>query len=223
MVAALACVLAPSPAKADISVANASFETPITTCCNFPVGWFQGGSVGAGDAGNWDPRSDPNSGLVASDAFQVAYINNYSSASQDEYWALFQTLSIPGGMIPGDLYTLIYEVAIRADILAAARFRVQINGNYSPTGCTNCYAITTGSTASFIPGTWYDYSVSYTAKSADAGLQPTIYLVNDGGLNGAGLTQVEFDVARPNSPFTVPEPGSILLAGTLGAAKLRLV
>jgi hypothetical protein len=181
-------------------------------------------------AGGREPgrASDPAATLSASDAFQVAYINNYSGASasdggHDNYWDLSQTLFIPGGMIPGDVYTLIYEVAIRADILAAAQFRVQINGNYSPAGCTNCYAITTGSTASFIPGTWYDYSVSYTAKSADAGLQPTIYLVNDGGLNGAGLTQVEFDVARPNSPFTVPEPGSILLAGTLGAAKLRLV
>jgi hypothetical protein len=234
LVAALACVLAPSPAKADIPVANASFETPFTSCCSFPDGWSQGGTA-VGDAGNWDPTSDPNSGLAPSDAFQVAYINNYYNGADDSttnYWYLAQTLNIPGGMVPGDVYTLIYDVAVRADLSNPAWFRVQINGNYSPTGCTTCFAITRASTGSFIPGpdgkqVWYPYSVSYSAQPADAGKQPTIYLVNDGSVSG-GLAQVEFDVGSPHSPFTVPEPGSILLlvvmlAGALGAAKLRLV
>jgi len=241
MVAALACVLVPSSAKADIPVANASFETPFTSCCSFPDGWSQGGTaVGLyTGAGNWDPFVFPAppgspgwSGLAPSEGFQVAYINNDTASpnpddSTANYWSLAQTLNILGGMVPGDLYTLIYDVARRPDFPNPAWFRVQINGNYDPTSCPNCYAITSGSTGDISAGIWEAFSVSYTAKPADAGKQPTIYLVNDGSVSG-GLAQVEFDVGSPYSPFTVPEPGSILLlvfmlAGTLGAVKLRLV
>jgi hypothetical protein len=105
-------------------------------------------------------------------------------------------------MVPGNVYTLTYAVARRADIPDAAGFRVQINGSNCPT----CYAITIGSTGSYGPGTWHSYSVSYTPQTNDAGFQPTIYLVNDGRIAGPGLAQVDFDLP-------VPEPAAILLLG----------
>jgi hypothetical protein len=145
--------------------------------------------------------------LLALSGQQVGYINNYSGQSGfSNYWYLAQTLSIPGGMVKDDVYTLTYAVAIRSDLPDAAAFRVQINGNYDPILCSNCYAITSGSTSLFIPGTWYSYSVSYTAQAHDAGFQPTIYLVNDGRIAGPGLAQVDFDLP-------VPEPAAILLLG----------
>jgi len=82
-------------------------------------------------------------------------------------------------MLAGTTYVLTYGVAVRADVPQPSEFRVQINGNYSP-GCDTCDAITSGSTALFAPGTWYYETVDYIAQLDDNGLQPTIYLVNDG-------------------------------------------
>src|ERR1022692_2026158 len=177
----------------------------MTLGCNFPTGWSQNGTA-TGDAGNWNPSACPpgnTAGLVALDGKQVGYINNSSGENGlSNYWYLSQTLSIPGGLVIGNVYTLTYAVARRADIPDAAGFRVQINGSNCPT----CYAITIGSTGSYGPGTWHSYSVSYTPQTNDAGFQPTIYLVNDGRIAGPGLAQVDFDLP-------VPEPAAILLLG----------
>jgi hypothetical protein len=152
-------------------------------------------------------------GLAALSGSQVGYINNYSGANpsgpnsgssvlggspEQNYWYLAQTLDIPGGMVANTTYVLTYGVAIRKDISQQSNFRVQINGNYSPTGCNTCDAITSGSTASFVAGKWYYETVDYTAQAADNGLQPTIYLVNDGAISGLPvLTQMEFDLPVP--------------------------
>jgi hypothetical protein len=55
-----------------------------------------------------------------------------------------------------------------------------------------------GNFRAIAPGFWYIESVSYTAQAQDAGKQPTIYLVNDGGVAGQ-VAQVSFDVPVPES------------------------
>jgi hypothetical protein len=231
----LTCLAMSPLAQADIIslntfVKNASFEVPVTSCCSFPSYWSQGGTT-TGDAGNWDPSSLPAAGLSAFGGTQVGYINNYSLEShaqvnqnsgyggspQLDYRYLSQTLFIPGGMRAGNTYILTYGVASRADLQDPAGYRVQINGNYSPDGCSLCDAITSGSTGSFASGTWYLETVRYTARPEDEGFQPTIYLVNDGRISGTGPAQLEFDLPE----FALPEPSSVLLLGLqLGAVAL---
>ena len=197
-----------APINLEPFIINASLEAPVTTCCAMPAGWFQGGTA-VGDAGNWNPSVFPNASLQALDGDQVGYINNYSGANSGltNYWYLAQTLSSIN-MVEGDIYSLTYGVASRADITAPAAFRVQINGNTSV--CATCFAITFGTTTGFTPGLWHMFNVQYTATAADAGTNPTIYLVNDGQIAGPGLAQVEFDAASP-----APEPGTFVLCGSL--------
>ena len=171
-----------------------------------PAGWFSGGTA-TGDAGNWNPSVFPGASLIALNGDQVGYINNYSGAdSLNNYWYLAQTLSI--AMVQGETYSLTYGVARRADVPDPALFRVQINGNTG--ACPTCFAITAGTTGDFTPGSWQLVNVQYTATAADAGTNPTIYLVNDGRIAGPGLAQVEFDAAA-----AVPEPGTFVLSGSL--------
>src|SRR5690242_14682603 len=221
-----AALILPGIARADIAaislndyVYNPSFEMPITSCCAWPDGWMMGGPA-TGDAGSWDPDTYPSE-LTATDGNQIGYINNYSgwNSSYSNYFYLAQTLPIP--MVPGTWYSLTYDVAIRADAPVDANFRVQINGNYSPS-CPECYAIAFGSTGSFTPGTWHPFTALYQATEADAGFSPTIYLVNDGRADGqAKLAQVEFDLPGPNAAVPEPHTAALLsiylgLAGLLG-------
>jgi len=202
----LAGVVAPALAESlNPFVTNPSFEVPVTGCCNFPTGWSSGGPAN-GNAGNWNPSSDPAALITALNGSQVAYINNYTGQDgMNNYYALDQTISSVV-FVPGVTYTLTYAVARRADIPDPGAFRVQINGNYSPS-CLTCYAITSGSTGDIPVGQWESFTVSYTAQAADAGTSPTIYLVNDGRVAGPGLAQIEFDL--------VPEPGALILLGTV--------
>jgi len=196
---------------------NAGFETPVTTCCSSPVPWSTAATA-VGDTGNWNPSAFPSAGLTAYEGNQVGYVNNYSGQDGFNNWvALTQNVVIPGGLVEGTAYRLIYAVARRMDLDDPAGFRVQINGGGA---CPTCFAITSGSTGSIAAGTWGVYSVDYTAQAADAGQNLVVYLVNDGRIAGPGLAQVEFDVAAVPEPLTMALTGIGLLGLGLFRRKL---
>ncbi len=196
VLSALTLLLFIAPASADIVmnsfILNNSFESPSTVCCSFPTGWnYQ--AAGSGDAGNYDPVLHGNTHITPLDGSLVAYVNNYSGQNGFNNWtALSQTVNV-GGMVSGETYTLRYGVARRFDLDDPAGYRVQINGGGGG------FAITSGSTAAAPAGTWLYRTVSYTATAADTGLNPTIYLVNDGRVAGPGVAQVNFDVIVPEA------------------------
>ena len=113
---------------------NPSFEVPLTSCCNFPAGWSDGGTA-TGDAVNWNPSDYPAAGLVALSGNQVGYVNNSGAkpagansgssvlggSPEQNYWYLAQTLDIPGGMVAGNTYVLTYGSGRPRGYFAALR------------------------------------------------------------------------------------------------------
>lgn len=210
-------LLATGTVFADVSLSqyilNLSFESPAAPSnpgytTNIVTDWTIGGS---GSAGVWTPTIVTGTGLTPTDGSQMAYINDSTASDQDNPTWLQQTLSLPGGMVNGITYTLTYAIAIRTDINPnQPEFGVEICDG------SNCVT-TTGTAASLTPGIWSTYSVSYAATAADAGNDPTVYLLDYGTTSATpAFTQVDFDEAQ-----TVPEPaGATLLGLQLGLVVL---
>jgi PEP-CTERM motif len=189
-------LLVSAPASANpVAVNNYSFETlpagglPLScggTCAysTAPIpGWINSGS----DSGQWligGFAGNP----PAFDGSYIAY-SNAESISQDVATA-----------VAGTTYTLQVQLLHRTDEAFDGVVQLEIGG--SPV------ATATGIDGG--PGTWSDWTATYTATATDAGQQVTILLSTTGG-------QGDFDDVRldasPTVPVSAPEPASLALLG----------
>jgi len=180
-----------------VAVANYSFETSPAFnnfcggSCEFTSGLpIPGWNYGGGGSGQWITggyAGNPN----AFDGTTLAYSNGGS---------IWQDVTTAAA---GTTYTLQVEILHRTDYPADALAKLQVGG----------VTVSTATGTDLGPGTWSNYTATYTATAADAGKTVTILLQSYGA-------QGDWDYVRLDA--TTPEPASmLLLASGAGLAVLR--
>jgi hypothetical protein len=178
-------------AASPVAITNASFETLPSGGLNVPCGgtcaysegvaipgWTDGGDTGQWITGGYGGNPSAINGTV------LAYTND-GYISQDV-----------GAALAGSTYTLVVALLHRADYPMAGVIQLEIGGT----------VVATATGADQGPGTWSDWTATYTASAADAGKTVTILL-------SATTNQGDFDNVRLNSSLTsTPEPTSFALA-----------
>lgn len=174
-----------------ITVANFSFETAPTFnnfcggSCEYTTGLPVPGWTTTGATGQWITGGFAGN-PPAFDGSVLAYSNG-GTLSQD-----VGTVSV------GPTYTLQVEILHRTDLPMTGIAQLEVGGVVVATA--------TGTDAG--PGTWSDWTATYTPIAADAGKTLTILLTSTGG-------QGDWDDVRlSSSSGVVPEPASMLLLGS---------
>ena len=192
-------IMASSAFATSIPVANYSFETNngfnnfCGGSCEFSTGLAIPGWNSSAGSGQWITggyAGNPN----AFDQSTLAYSNGGS------IWQDVTTAAT------GTTYTLQVEILHRTDYPADALVKLQVGG----------ISVATATGTDLGPGTWSNYTATYTATAADAGQTVTILLQSYGA-------QGDWDYVRlDGSNGTTPEPASmLLLASGAGLAALR--
>lgn len=111
-----------------------------------------------------------------------------------------------GTAVAGETYTLQVEILHRTDTAMAGIAQIEIGG----------FVVSTATGTDTGPGTWSNWTATYTATAADAGKTLTILLSSNG-------SQGDWDYVRlDGTGSSVPEPASmLLLASGAGFAALK--
>ncbi len=191
------------PHTRPIAVANSSFEIlptgGLSNWCGGTCEYSEGGAIPGwkteGNAGQWivgGYKGNPS----AIDGDVLAWVN----AGE-----IYQTV---GEAIAGTTYTLQVDVMQRTDWPMTGVVQLEIGSTVVATAV----GVNAG------PGTWSDWTATYTALAGDNGQPLTILLGSSGG-------QGDFDNVRLTESYAAPEPATwaMLLAGfgAIGALALR--
>ena len=179
-----------------ISIANASFESPVQSA---PLGYSTTGIaswVTTGTAGVWNPTLTASPNYAAT--WGTTPLPDGSQIGFSTGGTIAQTLGT--NYATGSLYSL------------TVAFGNRLDGPYIPTGVTmQLFATNTGTivatqninVGSITRGTFQDFTLSYTADGSSNGKAIGILFTSGG-------EQLDIDNVRLNS---VPEPGTLILLG----------
>ncbi len=206
--AAALCAMSTAALAGPISIANASFESPVQSA---PLGYSTGIAswVTTGTTGVWNPT------LTASPSYALTWgatpLPDGSQIGFSSGGTIAQTLGT--NYVTGSLYSL------------TVAFGSRLDGPYIPTNVTmQLFAATTGTivatqaidVSSITRGTFKDFTLSYTADGSSNGKAIGILFTSTG-------QQLDIDNVRLNS--SVPTPATIALLGLglvgLGAARRK--
>lgn len=205
---ALTCALlvasvATSPA-ALLVVENYSFEMDVApspgVVQSVPNGWLSYNQTGGADIGSQNPSgamfSSINPLAAPAEGNQFVYINTFPE-NPDGISGIFQPIT---DLQPNTTYTLTVAIGSRLDRVNTAGTISLVEG-FDPSGTI----LATGGGIPDTPGTWEDYSISFTTGDSVDGFL-TIVLSTP----AAGTIQAAFDNVRLEA-VAVPEPTTVAL------------